>query len=70
MREVVDDTSEFGIGIASRAVIDWKQQTGGSNLRPRITLRNDEGEIINLPNGLEARYFMSMNAILSVEKRK
>ena len=63
MREEVDDST----GIGSRVVIDWKQQSGGSNLRPRITLRDDNGEVINLPNGLEARYFMSMNAILSVE---
>jgi len=67
MREIVDDTSEFATGIASRTVIDWKQQAGGSNLRPRITLRDKDGDVINLPNGLEARYFMSMNAILSVE---
>ena len=63
MREVIDETT----GIGNRVVLDWKQQAGGSNLRPRITLRNKEGEVINLPNGLEARYFMSMNAILSVE---
>ena len=63
MREIVDEST----GIGSRVVIDWKQQVGGSNLRPRITLRNEDGEVINLPNGLEARYFMSMNAILSVE---
>ena len=63
MREVVDETT----GIGNRVVLDWKQQAGGPNLRPRITLRNEEGEVINLPNGLEARYFMSMNAILSVE---
>ena len=63
MREVIDEAT----GIGNRVVLDWKQQAGGSNLRPRITLRNEAGEVINLPNGLEARYFMSMNAILSVE---
>ena len=63
MREITDEST----GIGNKVVIDWKQQTGGSNLRPRITLRDNEGEVINLPNGLEARYFMSMNAILSVE---
>ena len=63
MREVTDEST----GITNRAVIDWKQQSGGSNLRPRITLRDKSGEVINLPNGLEARYFMSMNAILQVE---
>ena len=45
MREVVDETT----GIGNRVVLDWKQQAGGSNLRPRITLRNEEGEVINLP---------------------
>ena len=61
MREVIDDSSEYATGISTKTVIDWKQQTGGSNLRPRITLRDKDGEVINLPNGLEARYFMSMN---------
>ncbi len=65
MREIVDEST----GIGSRVVMDWKQQTGGSNLRPRITLRDEKGEVINLPNGLEARYFMSMNAVLSVENK-
>ena len=65
MQEIIDEST----GIGSRVVIDWKQQSGGSNLRPRITLRDDNGEVINLPNGLEARYFMSMNAILSVENK-
>ncbi len=65
MREIVDETT----GIGSRVVMDWKQQSGGSNLRPRITLRDEKGEVINLPNGLEARYFMSMNAVLSVENK-
>ena len=63
MKEIIDEST----GIGSKVVMDWKQQSGGSNLRPRITLRDTNGDVINLPNGLEARYFMSMNAILSVE---
>ncbi|MBH66982.1 MAG: DNA-directed RNA polymerase subunit beta' [Rhodospirillaceae bacterium] len=63
MREVIDE----GTGIASRVVFDWKQQPKGAELRPRITLRDDSGEVIELANGLEARYFMSVDAILSVE---
>ena len=63
MREVMDE----GTGIASRVVFDWKQQPKGSELRPRITLRDDKGDVIELENGLEARYFMSVDAILSVE---
>ncbi|MEP6147045.1 MAG: DNA-directed RNA polymerase subunit beta', partial [Nisaea sp.] len=63
MNEVTDEAT----GIASRVVIDWKQQQRGGDLRPRITLRDEKGEVIELANGLEARYFMSVDAILSVD---
>ncbi len=63
MREIVDETT----GISNRVVMDWKQQPKGSDLRPRITLRDDKGEVVTLANGLEARYFLSMDAILSVD---
>ena len=42
-----------------REVVDWKQAAGGSNLRPRITLRDENGDVLTLANGLEARYFLS-----------
>ncbi len=63
MREVLDEAT----GITSKVVVDWKQQPRGSDLRPRITLRDEKGEVVQLGNGLEARYFMSVDAILSVE---
>ncbi|MEM9684846.1 MAG: DNA-directed RNA polymerase subunit beta', partial [Pseudomonadota bacterium] len=63
MRESVDETT----GIASKVVTDWKQQPRGADLRPRVTLRDKKGEVIKLSNDLEARYFLSVDAILSVE---
>ncbi|MDF1794612.1 MAG: DNA-directed RNA polymerase subunit beta' [Thalassobaculaceae bacterium] len=63
MREVTDEAT----GISSRVVVDWKQQPRGNDLKPRITLRDDAGEVVQLANGLEARYFMSVDAILSVD---
>ena len=39
MREILDETT----GISNRVVVDWKQQPKGSELKPRITLRDDEG---------------------------
>ena len=63
MREVVDDAT----GISSKVVIDWKQQPRAADLRPRITLRDGRKRVVKLANGLEARYFMSLDAILSVE---
>jgi DNA-directed RNA polymerase subunit beta' len=63
VRETVDEAT----GISSKVVVDWKQQPRGSELRPRITLRDAQGEVLTLANGLEARYFMSVDAILSVD---
>jgi DNA-directed RNA polymerase subunit beta' len=63
MREVVDEAT----GISSRVVMDWKQQSRGAELKPRIILKDEKGNPITLTNGLEARYFLSADAILSVE---
>lgn len=63
IREVLDEAT----GISSRVVIDWKQQSRSADLRPRITLVDEKGELLILANGLEARYFLPINAILSVD---
>jgi DNA-directed RNA polymerase subunit beta' len=63
MRDVVDEAS----GISNKVVIDWRQQPKGAELRPRVTLRDEKGEVIALANGLEARYFLDVDSILSVE---
>ncbi len=63
MREVVDEAT----GIYSRVVVDWKRSSRGADLKPRIVLRDKKGEALTLANGLEARYFLSVDTILSVE---
>jgi DNA-directed RNA polymerase subunit beta' len=63
MREVVDEAT----GISSKVVIDWKQQPKGGDLKPRVLLKGANGRTLTLSNGMEARYFMSVDAILSVE---
>ncbi|MBI3113741.1 MAG: DNA-directed RNA polymerase subunit beta', partial [Rhodospirillales bacterium] len=63
MMEKVDEAT----GIASKVVIDWKQQPKGAELRPRVTLRDKKNKVVTLDNGVEARYFLSVDAILSVE---
>jgi DNA-directed RNA polymerase subunit beta' len=63
VREILDETT----GITNRVVVDWKQQPRGADLRPRVTLRDEKGDVIRLANGLEARYFLSVDAILSVD---
>ena len=62
-RDVVDEAT----GISNKTIIDWKSQAKAADLRPRITLRDEKGEAVNLANGVEARYFLSVDAILSIE---
>ena len=54
-------------GISRKVVIDWKQQPKGADLKPRITLRNKKGKVVTLANEMEARYFLPVDAVLSVE---
>ncbi|MEM8799661.1 MAG: DNA-directed RNA polymerase subunit beta' [Pseudomonadota bacterium] len=61
------DVTDEATGITSKVVTDWRSQPKGSDLRPRLTLRDDKDEVVTLANGTEARYFLSVEAILSVE---
>ncbi len=63
---IVDDTDE-ATGISVRKVIDWRSQPKGGDLKPRISLLDKKGKVINLPNGLPANYYLSMDTILSAE---
>jgi DNA-directed RNA polymerase subunit beta' len=63
VREVTDEAT----GISSKVVVEWKQQPRGNDLKPQIVLHDDKGKIIKLGNGQDARYFMTVDSILSVE---
>ena len=62
----VNENVDEATGLSSRVVMDWRSHPKGADLRPRITLRDDKDTVIALANGTEARYFMSVGAILSV----
>ncbi|MDR3325915.1 MAG: DNA-directed RNA polymerase subunit beta' [Rhodospirillaceae bacterium] len=68
IRKVIDETT----GIASKVVIDWKQQSRSALLRPQIAVINDKNSkmIYNKKTKADSSvnsYFMSVDAILSVE---
>jgi len=63
IREVMDEAT----GISAKVVTDWRQQARGSDLKPRMMLKDDAGNIIKLQSGLDANYYLSVDAILSVE---
>ncbi|HZF76519.1 MAG TPA: DNA-directed RNA polymerase subunit beta' [Acetobacteraceae bacterium] len=54
-------------GMSSKVVVDYKQPSKGADLRPRLILKDDRGEILRLANNAEARYFLNPDSILSVE---
>ena len=62
-REVIDEAT----GKASKEVIDWRQNARSGNLRPSIVLQDEHGNPITLPSGSEARYYLPVGAIMSVE---
>ncbi|MEI8321089.1 MAG: DNA-directed RNA polymerase subunit beta' [Alphaproteobacteria bacterium] len=66
VREVFDDET----GISSRVVVDWRQNSKNALLKPRMVIRDKEGNPLTLSNGLEARYFLPVDAILNIENGK
>ncbi len=63
MREVVDEAT----GISNRVVVDWRQQSKSAELRPMLSIRDEKGKPVKLDNGLEARYFMSVDALINID---
>ncbi|MGL9760782.1 MAG: DNA-directed RNA polymerase subunit beta/beta' [Wolbachia sp.] len=61
--EVMDEST----GISSKVVKDWKLHSGGANLRPRIVLLDDNGEVMTLASGVEACYFIPIGTVLNVQ---
>jgi DNA-directed RNA polymerase subunit beta' len=54
-------------GLTSKVVVDYKQAAKGVDLRPRLQLKDQRGEVVKLPNGTDARYFLAPDSILSVD---
>src|ERR1700749_3937947 len=54
-------------GLTSRVVVDYKQGSKSIDLRPRLQLKDEKGEVIRLDNNTDARYFLAPDSILSVD---
>ena len=63
---VLEATDE-ATGITKRQVIDWRSTPRGIDLKPAIVIKDKNGEIIKLARGGDARFQLSVDAILSVE---
>ena len=63
----VNEVTEESTGITNRVIVDWRTNTRGSDLKPAMVIKDKKGEILKLKRGGEARYLLSVDAILSVE---
>ena len=63
----VTENADESTGITKRVVVDWRANPRGADLKPAIVIKDDKGEVLKLERGGEARYFLSVDAILSVE---
>jgi DNA-directed RNA polymerase subunit beta' len=62
LKDVVDETT----GVSQKVIIDWRSGSKQSELRPSIEIVDKKGNVIQIASG-EARYALSVDAILSVE---
>ena len=62
LAEIMDDAT----GITSKSVLDWRSQSKNTELKPRITLRDEKGNVVKKADDNEARYYLVPDSILSV----
>jgi len=63
----IQETLDDATGISSKSVVDWRAQSKNTDLKPRITLRDEKGNVIKKADDNEARYYLVPDSILSVE---
>ncbi|MGN1091050.1 MAG: DNA-directed RNA polymerase subunit beta', partial [Alphaproteobacteria bacterium] len=64
VREVVDETT----GLTSRVIMDWRQNAKGGERKPNIVLVDNDGKPLTFSNDAEARYYLPVDAVISVEE--
>jgi DNA-directed RNA polymerase subunit beta' len=62
----LDETVDEATGVSTKEVKDWRSQSKNSELKPRITLRDEKGNVIKKADDNEARYYLGPDSILSV----
>ncbi|MGI9571428.1 MAG: DNA-directed RNA polymerase subunit beta', partial [Desulfobulbia bacterium] len=66
----VNERYDEATGITNRVVTDWRANPRGGDLKPAISIKESSkktAELVKLSRGGDARYLLSVEAILSVE---
>ncbi len=62
----VNEQYDEATGITNRVIVDWRANPRGGDLKPSVVIKDDKGKVVKMQRGGEARYQLSMEAILSV----
>jgi DNA-directed RNA polymerase subunit beta' len=63
----VSESADENTGITKRMVIDWRTNPRGTDLKPALVVKDKKGNVVKSEQGGEARFLLSVDAILSVE---
>ena len=64
IREVSDEVK----GTTNRVIVDWRATPRGSDLKPALLVKDGKGgKTIRVARGVDARYLLSVDAVLSIE---
>jgi DNA-directed RNA polymerase subunit beta' len=63
VREQTDEVK----GTTNRVIVDWRATPRGAELKPAIVIKDAKGKPIKVARGGDARYLLTVEAILSVE---
>ncbi len=61
---IMDDTT----GISNKVIIESKKYSQNMDLRPRIQLEDQNGEMIKISNDTEIKYYLPVHSVLSVQE--
>ena len=63
----VNEKYDESTGITNRVVVDWRASPRGADLKPSVVIKDKKGEPVKVARGGDARYLLSVDAILSVD---
>ena len=63
----VVETADESTGITKRVVVDWRASPRSSELRPAVVVKDKKDKIVKADRGRDARFMLSVDAILSVD---
>jgi DNA-directed RNA polymerase subunit beta' len=63
----MEETADESTGFTKREVIDWRSTPRGNDLKPAMIVMDEKGKPAKLAKGGDARFMLSVSAILSVE---